>query len=356
MIMIRKIIKKYREIFFKKYYGNLNYRNNSKDLDLDLKRIYKNFFVYKIKNCRIYTNTHNVAYISKKNVVLNGPSIQIESHKNANIKKNITFRTGTPKFCKYYDGTAISLLAGPRGDGNFWHWIFDTLPRIHLIKKIYNIKKKDYLLLQSLKYKFQYETIKHLNIRNILVLNDLKHVYFKKVYCTSAEIIDYSNQKIEYPKWIINYLRKTFLKEGFNRTYLKRKNIYISRDDSHIKNLRYLVNENSLKKILKKKNFKIVKMTDYSFERQAKLFNKANCIVGVSGAAFSNIIFCRKNCKIIEFVPNTNSGKIVSNLAKRLFLKKYNLIKCKTLNNGIYRRQDGILLLNLKKFEKILNN
>ncbi|EKU54480.1 PF04577 domain protein [Acinetobacter sp. WC-323] len=45
-------------------------------------------------------------------------------------------------------------------------------------------------------------------------------------------------------------------------------------------------------------------MEDYDFNEQVAIFNNAEFIVGPSGAAWSNIIFCSSGCKAISWLPN----------------------------------------------------
>ena len=46
-----------------------------------------------------------------------------------------------------------------------------------------------------------------------------------------------------------------------------------------------------------------------------KLFYNAKNIVGLHGAGFANLIFCKKNTKVLELKSKTTS-KVIENLAK----------------------------------------
>lgn len=58
--------------------------------------------------------------------------------------------------------------------------------------------------------------------------------------------------------------------------------------------------------VLRQKNgFVAVTLDNLSIVEQAKIFNSAKVIVAPHGAALTNLVFCRKNTKIIEiFHPN----------------------------------------------------
>ena len=57
-------------------------------------------------------------------------------------------------------------------------------------------------------------------------------------------------------------------------------------------------------------------MSDYSFSDQRPFYN-ASEIIGLHGAGFANIIFCKQGSKIIELRPNT-AGDRIKNLAKQI--------------------------------------
>ena len=59
-------------------------------------------------------------------------------------------------------GKVLSLLTGGGGNANYWHWMFDVLPRLYIIKdKEFTF---DYYLFPDLNHKFQKETLDLLQI------------------------------------------------------------------------------------------------------------------------------------------------------------------------------------------------
>lgn len=64
-----------------------------------------------------------------------------------------------------------------------------------------------------------------------------------------------------------------------------------------------LYNEDEVFEAIKDWGFEKVAPEKLSFEGQMTLFNNAEFIIGGSGAAFSNIVFCREGCKILCFRP-----------------------------------------------------
>ena len=97
----------------------------------------------------------------------------------------------------------------------------------------------------------------------------------------------------------MNYIRvkKIYPKNCFDK-------IYINRIDSNKKKDRFLINENELTLKIKKKGFKCLTLSNYSFYEQAIIFNNAKIIIGLHGAGLANILFAKKNTKIIELTTS----------------------------------------------------
>ena len=54
------------------------------------------------------------------------------------MSENIVFQKGTPKLKKKLKGSVFSLLTGGGGNENYWHWLFDVLPRFKILENQYN--------------------------------------------------------------------------------------------------------------------------------------------------------------------------------------------------------------------------
>ena len=76
------------------------------------------------------------------------------------------------------------------------------------------------------------------------------------------------------------------------------KNIYISRKDS---GNRVMLNEDSVESFFKTKGYHVISLSGLSVDDQILIFNGAEKIVAPHGAGLSNIIFCKKGTKVLEF-------------------------------------------------------
>lgn len=344
----KELIKKLFFIIYGKIFFETNLKKNI-EKKFKFNSFQKKISVFKINNCRIFTDTRDVAYISKNNELITDVSIQLAK----NIGDNFVIKNGTPKFFKDVLGNSISLLSGSPANQNYFHWMFDVLPRFYLINKFYKFNKiNDNFIISGYEEKFQKESLEILGVKKIINLIKIKHINTKNLYCVQPEIVKYAG-RIHFPKWMLDFLKKKFLTKKFKS--LKFNNIYISRNDSKYKHLRYCENENELISFLKQKKFKVIEMSNYSLKQQAYIFNKAKCIVSIHGAAFANMVFCNKNCKIIEIKTST-TNKLMGSLARDVGLKNFVSIKFKNQNpshlNAGY--QFGKFNCNLKILEKKL--
>ena len=78
---------------------------------------------------------------------------------------------------------------------------------------------------------------------------------------------------------------------------------------------------------MKNNGFKIVKLSELSFEEQVMTFRNADTIVGLHGAGFANLVFCTPSTKIVEIKANPNDI-VIKSLANKNNLT-YESISCK---------------------------
>tara|TARA_Y100000817_G_scaffold314557_1_gene313839 strand:+ start:1081 stop:2181 length:1101 start_codon:yes stop_codon:yes gene_type:complete len=315
------------------------------------------YTIFKIKNCRIYTDTvTDTAFIVENNII-EGPSFQHRKGKNADVMKNVVMTKGTPRIKKNIKGTVFSLLTGGGGNSNYWHWLLDVLPRINILENKIDLQSIDYFLFPDLREKFQKET---LDLINIPQHKRISSKMFRHIYADTAIAVDhpyiFKNHPTEeiqnIPKWILNDLRKKFLKTEISKNYPKK--IYIDRSDSksNHRNLRKITNEDEIIDYLKKKEgFSVVRLGDFNFVDQVNLFHKASHIIGLHGAGFANLVFCKPNTFVLEFKSIT-AGNVIGNLARNLSINFYEISR-KPLNED--NNQQGLISVPIDLIRKKLS-
>ena len=132
------------------------------------------------------------------------------------------------------------------------------------------------------------------------------------------------------------------------------KKIYIDRSDSksNNKNLRKITNEKIVKELFLKAGYKILRLSEFDFLDQVKLFYNADKICGLHGGGFANLVFCKKNTNILELRPSS-SGNMISNLAKKIGLNYNEISVVPHLHNQ--NNQNGHIEVPIDKLkEKII--
>ena len=362
---LQKIFKKISYHFFLKIYGKIedSIRSNSdKRIQVEIAKIDKDseYKVYKITNGRLYTDRIHDTAIIIENKIVEEPSFQLRYNNNSPISNNIVFEKGTPRILKNLKGIVVSLLTGGGGNSNYWHWLYDVLPRLAICEKIKKLDQIDYFVIPSLEKNFQNETLNELNIskKKILSSEKFRHVKADELIVTDHPYIftkDSHADAQNIPQWIIKWLKEKFLLniKPLKKNYPKR--IFIDRTDPQSKSskIRSLVNENEIKKFLEQKNFIFVRMHELSFIDQVNYFNNAEYIIGLHGGGFANLSFCRSDTKVIEFRTD-KAGPVIENLAKKNNLKFDSIIL--KLQNPDHDKQSGHVTIPLNILEEKIDN
>tara|TARA_B100001093_G_C26747691_1_gene979629 strand:+ start:315 stop:1418 length:1104 start_codon:yes stop_codon:yes gene_type:complete len=346
---------------FKLLYGKIdkiedkdNFKIKKTTLDNNL-----NYNIYFVDDCRIYTDTINDTAIIKNNRIIEGPSFQIRSAKYDEISNNVVLLKGTPRVKKKIKGKIFSLLTGGAGNFNYWHWLFDVLPRLKILQNSFELNKIDYFLFPNIKKKFQYETLNILKIPIEKRLSSIesRHIEANQIISTDHPYViknDASNEIQNLPSWILFWLRETFLNEKNYQDNSFPKKIYIDRGDatSNHSKLRKIINENEIIEKLKIDNYDIIRLADFPFEQQVKMFFNAERIIGLHGAGFANLIFCKPNTEILEIKPSSD-GKVIENLANKFNLKYKSISKVPKKFN--HNNQQGHVEVEYQEIQKIFN-
>ena len=365
--MIKKKLKNIYKYFifkiFKFLYGEITeiiYPNKYADITKEKFTINNlNYNIYICKKSILYTDRiHNTAIIKDKKLI-DGPSFQYVNNINKESSYNSVFSKGTCRLKKKLKGRIFSLLIGGGGNENYWHWLFDVLPKLHLTNCFnYSEQDFDYYLFPALDKNFQIETLDLLKIpeKKRLSSKFYRHIESDEIITVDHPytlLNDPEKDSLNLPNWIINFLKESFKnsKIYFENDCSLPKKIYINRNDGT--SLRFIINESEVEKNLIKKGFKSLTMSNYTFLDQIRIFKNADCIVGLHGAAFANLIFCKPKTSVIEIQPSS-AGEIILNLSKKNFLNYRNLsLEPKTINHN---NQSGDLEVELKDVTKILSS
>ena len=188
---------------------------------------------------------------------------------------------------------SIAVLSSPGGN-NYFHWMFDILPRLELLLSSgINLDDIDYFLVNSYELPFQQQTLTQLGISYNKVLESSKYPHIKADCLVVPSFPGYTGNM---PDWSCRFLRKIFLNNMQDKATTHER-IYISRSMTTTRNI---VNENEVMDCLNKFGFTTIFLENLSVIEQAALFNRAKVVLAPHGAGLTNLVFCQPKTKIIE--------------------------------------------------------
>lgn len=206
-----------------------------------------------------------------------------------------------------------------QGFSNYYHWMLEILPRLYILKQ--SKVAYDKLYFPPLQTKFAQTTLQHLgiDITKVIEATNNTHIKPKKLIFPSQPA-----ESQVTPLWVIEFLQDRFLKDytvkdGKKRIFMSRKNATIRR----------IINEQTVFELLEPLGFEKVFMEKLSVIEQAELIHESEIIVGIHGAALTNIVFARKGTLIIELFQE-HLEKCFFELSHTMNLK-YHAIKTKRI-------------------------
>lgn len=190
----------------------------------------------------------------------------------------------------------LSSLAGHV----YYHWMFDIIPRIELIKRSgINLGEIDWFIVNSLNKSYQQETLKILGIPPAKIIESDRQNH---IQATELIVPSFPGYLDWVPEGTIRFLRQTFLPHINLAQKNAGKKIYISR--ARAKN-RHLVNESEVSSLLHSQGFQTIFLEEMSVLEQVAIFANAEIIIAPHGSGLTNLVFCSPDIKVIElFSPN----------------------------------------------------
>jgi capsular polysaccharide biosynthesis protein len=197
--------------------------------------------------------------------------------------------TKLPK-ATYIDGDVLIVANCP--GNNYGHWLHQVLPRFHLAEQAgVKFAELSAILINNSTAPFTSQTLDLLGIpkeKRILV-GPNQHFKARRL------IVPTSPPGGNPPRWVFDYLRKSYLKCTVPSR--REKRVYISRKCAPT---RRFTNEEEVEEAVKKFGFEIVQLEHLPFARQAELFRECEAVVSTHGSGLTNMAFCEPATKIIE--------------------------------------------------------
>lgn len=268
-------------------------------------------------NSRLYTNKKNNITVIVRGGIEPLTSWHCEGWDNLPPEQNklLTGALKIDRFPRSVKATVAVLLCGQVGHYNYFHWLYDVLPRLQLIEGIIGRNERVKVLLPQLALPFQMESLNVLGLStsDVITSTDSNFLQAKKLITTTHPIHSSWNP----PAWTIDFVRSRFLPAASDASAGDR--IYITRGDSS--NGRVLLNEARLMEVLENLGFQSLTLSGLSLADQIAVFSRARVIVGVHGAGFTNLTFCQPGTKVYELACEQYPNPIFETISHHLNLE-----------------------------------
>ncbi|OON66059.1 glycosyltransferase family 61 protein [Hymenobacter sp. CRA2] len=257
-------------------------------------------FVVELRQGRVYAdNLNSVAVISADNRLVGDASFQYSS-----AEWNSTPPEANNIFQQRYflapvrvPGTVCTLLSGGgAATGNYYHWLLDSLPRLHLVEQAGLLDDVDYFLVYDRRQRVVMDSLAALGIgaERVIDVQSHRHLVADRLLATSAV----RGNGTHTPTWACDFLRRRIKPEAGQREFSPF--VYLSRGDAPG---RRVLNETAVEELLRPYGFASHRLAEYSFAEQVALFAGAKIVVAPTGAGLANLVFAPAGTPVIELFP-----------------------------------------------------
>ena len=222
----------------------------------------------------------------------------------------------------------LAVLGIGGGGMNYYHWLTEVLPRIHLLKQGHIWPKIDRFLVDEPSAKLAI-TLEILGVAP-------SQIIYTHRYITLASPLVFMPQFLRFQyRWRIDFLRETFLPyRDVNASKIDR--IYISRSKA---SRRRVLNEAEVLDYLMPLGYVPFWLEDLSFLEQVSLFAQAKRVIGLHGAGLTNIAWCPPGARVLEIFPSESIPSYYWVLASQVGVDYYYLI---SLNSPPFPHDDTV--------------
>ena len=187
-------------------------------------------------------------------------------------------------------GMGASLLTGGGGLSNYAHWLYDVLPRLHLLQRAGLTTADARYLVPPIDSEFKQTSLRRLGISpdDCIEVGGPVAIVGETIVASSGHR---SHGRVE--PWIPEFLRDALLRES-PRSGLR---LYVNRRDTKI---RKVLNEAVLESALAERGFRSISAADFDFQEKMDLYSSAEFIVAPHGAGLANVAFCSPGTHVVE--------------------------------------------------------
>lgn len=192
---------------------------------------------------------------------------------------------------------------------NYAHWMTEVLPRLNLFCSIKKYAEVPLVVDDGLHTNL-FDSLKIIagDMREVIMLPKGACLHVEDLYVTSVTgyvPFERRNRKLEghlhgvFSPKALQALRDRLLQRKSDRSSTARK--VVVRRNSKVRNI---VNAKKIEEVLIRHEFSVIEPELLPLTEQIAIFANADVVIGATGAAMANLIFCKPTCKIIIMISD----------------------------------------------------
>ncbi len=200
-----------------------------------------------------------------------------------------------------------SGLLGASGRQNYYHWLFDMLPRLGMIEQFHDLARVDHWIAPATRLPVVPELLAKCGVpaERVRWLGRFSHVRCDQLIVTAEP--SPMNGSVRRS---VEFLRSRFIVAESARRRPSRRILLLRRAT------RRLLNLQELQPLIDRLGLEPTFLEGMSIEGQMALFSEAQLVVGIHGAGLSNIAFMPEGAGVVEILPSWYRVEFFSRLAR----------------------------------------
>lgn len=264
--------------------------------------------IFQLESCEILTKFGVILHVATEKIVTcTKRKLERRELKPFHYQKTVNLK-----------GLVISLLNAE----DYFHFMFDvTVPLFRILKLLPEARKATLLISDD--FSIYQRSVLDIVLDEYPGLSIISVKRDVRVHCEN--LVVYCNKRNKYVDFMIygdvlRLIRKKVHQWANAADNKVSKRIYISRNRYKY---RKLLNEDEVIDALKPLGFEIVYPEMLPFIEQVSLFASAKIVIGTTGSALTNLLFCQPGSVFIETRPKDAYSPLYIGLSRQMGMKHY---------------------------------
>ncbi len=238
----------------------------------------------------------------------------------------------------------IYLLCANGGWKNFYHWMFECMTSMALLRLVASQRNQAYRFVLPPLEAYQRRSLELLGITedHCMTLGAREYLYDVPILYSNALHGKFSCQPSTRLISLLDPLRDCALK---NNKRPMPSRFYVSRRDA---DARKLANEDELVAALEAEGYQELVLSRFSIEEQISAFSGASDIVAPHGAGLVHLMFAPPGCRVLEILPDSHRFAFFFRLAQLRKLR-YSMVLSHGLDRKNPARRNGVTHIDIEQ-------